>query len=291
MRGLFLAFFTLSGADVPGPDAAAIMRTMAERMESAVDARRQYVYRQSVRARLLKTNGERAREERREYTAAPGPERTEKKLDLLAGEYYKSKKEIIKYHQPGFKKGGLDIDGELMEDLIDDLVNSKKSRDGIPHGVFPLRTKDLPGYKFTYVAAAEAQGRAAHRIAFEPAVKTSNCLTIGDEDEDEECRSAWKGEAWVDAEDLQPVRIFTDSTFRMPRAIKMLLGTNLQQVGFNVSYVRVAPGIWFPATYGTEFRVDVLFRYKRVITLSLESKEFRRAGAESQIRYDPPAVP
>jgi len=280
MSTCLLGLLALAAVD---PDQ--IMRQMAANMEATLDARRQYVYHQSVRARLLKTNGERAREEKREYTATPGPERTEKKLESLAGEYWKSKKEVIRYDQPGFKKGGVDIDGELMEDLVTDLVASKKSRDGIPHGVFPLRKQDLPGYRFRYVAAAEWQGRPVHRVAFEPVEKKS-CLSIGEEDEDDECRSAWKGEAWVDAEELQPVRIFSDSTFRMPRAVKVLLGTNLQQVGFNVTYTRVAPGVWFPATYGTEFRFDLLFRYKRVITLALESKEFRRADAESKIRFE-----
>lgn len=272
-------------------DPGEIMEKMAARMEAALDARRQYVYRQSVRARILKTNGQRAREEKREYTATPGPERTEKHLDSLAGEYHKSKKEIIRYDQPGFKKEGLDIDGEVMEDLVKSLVDSRKSRDGIPHSAFPLRTKDLPGYKFTYLAAAEVQGRPVHRIGFEPR-KKENCLVLGDDDDEgddeDDCTTAWKGEAWVDTEDLQPVRLFSDSTFRMPRAVKMFLGTNLQQVGFNVNYVRVAPGVWFPSSYGSEFRVDVLFKYKRVITLSLESKEFQKAGADSTIRYDLP---
>lgn len=284
MAGLVCLF-----AWAASPDAAEIMARMAANMESAMDARRQYVYQQSVRARLLKTNGDRAREERREYTATPGPERTEKKLESLAGEYWKSKKEVIRYDQPGFKKDGLDLDGEIMEDLIEDLVNSKKSRDGIPHAMFPLRSPDLSRYKFAYVAAAEVQGRAAHRIAFEPAVTNSRCLNLGDEDEGE-CATSWKGEAWVDAEELQPVRLFTDSTFKMPRAVKMFLGTNLQQVGFSVTYTRVAPGVWFPASYGSEFRFDLLFRYNRVITLAMESKEFRKTGAESTVKFDVPAL-
>jgi hypothetical protein len=87
---LFLIAATPEGGKA---DANEIMRKMAENMAAATDARRQYVYQQSVRARLLKTNGERAREEKREYTATPGPERTEKKLESLAGEYWKSKKE------------------------------------------------------------------------------------------------------------------------------------------------------------------------------------------------------
>lgn len=276
-------------ADAP-PDATQIMTQMASKMEAAIDERRQFVYHQSVRARLLKTNGQPTRQEKREYTAAPGPERTEKKLESMAGEYHKSKTEIIRYTEPGFEKGGMDIDGELIKDLIDDLVNAKKSRDGIPHGMFPLRTKDLPRYKFTYAGSSEHKDRPAHRIAFEPQQVKKHCLSFGDDDDDDDddddCRATWKGEALVDAEDLQPIRLFSDTTFRMPGAIKMFLGTNLQQVGFSVSYERVAPGVWFPVSYGSEFRVDLLFRYKRVITLALESKDFKRTGAESQITFE-----
>lgn len=273
-------------ADAP-PDATAVMTQMATKMEAAIDERRQFVYHQSVRARLLKTNGQPARQEKREYTAAPGTERTEKKLESLAGEYHKSKNEIIRYTEPGFKKGGMDLDGEIIEDLINDLVNSKKSRDGIPRGMFPLSAKDLPRYKFTYAGAAEHKGRPAHKIAFEPQNIKKNCLNLGDDDDgDNECPPTWKGEALVDAEDVQPIRLFSDTTFRMPGAIKMFLGTNVQQVGFSVSYERLAPGIWFPVSYGSEFRLDLLFRYKRVITLALESKDFRRATAESQITFE-----
>ena len=279
MSACLLAALTLA------VDPTEIMTQMAAKMEAAHDARRQYVYHQSVRARLMKTNGQPARIEKREYTAAPGPERTAKKLESLAGESHKSKNEVIRYTEEGFKKDGMDIDGGLMESLIGKLVNSRKSRDGIPPDAFPLRPSHLPRYKFTYLGASEYKGRPAHRIHFEPKDgKNTHCLNIGDSGDDD-CAS-WKGEALVDAEDLQPIRMFTNTTFRMPRAIKMMLGTNIQQVGFAVSYERVAPGVWFPATYGSEFRIDVLFRYKRVITLALESKDFRKTAAESRITFE-----
>ena len=282
---LAAAFVCLMGAD---QDALAIMEKMAAKLEASVDARRQYVYKQRVSTRLVRTNGQIARAEKREYTAAPGPERTEKTLVSLAGEYHKSKKEIIRYDKPGFEKGG--IDGVLMEHLIDDLANSKKSRDGIPHSLFPFRTADLRFYKFTYLGEIQVRGRKAHRVGFEPLTRKSSCINIGDDDdEDEECASsrAWKGEAVVDAEEFQPVRIFTDLTFKMPWGVKVFLGTNIRQTGFSVSYARVAPDVWFPATYGTEFRLDVLFGYKRVITLALDSSDFQRAEAKSEITFAP----
>ncbi len=283
---LAAAFVCLLGANL---DATAIMEKMAAKLDASVDARRQYVYKQRVSAKLVRTNGQIARAEKREYTAAPGPERTEKTLVSLAGEYHKNKKEIIRYDKPGFEKGGMDIDGGLMEDLIEDLANSKKSRDGIPHSIFPFRAKDLPGFRFTHAGEIEVKGRKAHRIAFEPVNKKSNCLNIGgDDDDDDDCPSRpWKGEVVVDAEEFQPVRIFTDLTFKMPWGVKVFLGTNIRQTGFSVSYVRVAPDVWFPATYGTEFRLDVLFGYKRVITLALDSSDFQRTEAKSEITFAP----
>ena len=271
-------------------DAREIMTKMAENLESGLDGRLQYVYRQTVKARLVRTNGQVARSEVREYTAVPARDRTRKKLESLAGEWHKSKKEVVRYTEPGFKAKGLDIDGELMEDLISSLVDSEKSRDGIPHSMFPFRSETLPRYRFTYLEQSSVAGRAAHRIAFEPQSKTTNCLNIGedDKDEDDDCPVSWKGEILVDAEDAQPVRVTTDTTFKMPRGVKMFLGTDIRQVGFSVNYARVAPGVWFPATYGTEFRLDVLFGYKRVITLSLESKDFRKTDVDSKITYGDP---
>jgi hypothetical protein len=216
----------------------------------------------------------------------------------VAGEYHKSKKEIIRYDKPGFEKGGMDIDGGIIEDLIDDLVNDKDSRDGIPHSFFPLATKDLSSYKFTLKPPVEVKGRKAFVVGFEPLPGRKNlCLEVGkgksnkgeDEDgDDDDCPilyRPWKGEVVVDAEEYQPVRIYSDLTFKMPWGVKVFLGTNLRQTGFAVSYARVAPNVWFPATYGTEFRLDVLFGYKRVITLALDSSDFQRTDAKSEIRF------
>lgn len=266
-------------------DPTVIMQRMAANMESTTDARRQYVYKQKINARLVRTNGQVARAEKREYTVAPNAEKTEKTLISLQGEYHKSKKDIVRYTEPGFEKGGLDIDGGIMEDLVDDLVNDKDTRDGIPHSFFPLRKKDLPAYKFTYLGATEVKGRKAHRIKFEPVGKVSSCVNIGSDESDDCSTRPWKGEAVVDAEEYLPVRIYSDLTFKMPWGVKVFLGTNLRQTGFSVSYTRVAPNVWFPVSYGTEFRLDVLFGYKRVITLAMDSSEFQRTDAKSEITF------
>ncbi len=271
--------------DQPTNPALEIMNRMAANMDSATEARRQYVYQQKVKARLIRTNGQVARQEDHEYTATPESDHTAKQLVSFNGEYHKSKKEIIKYTEPGYKTGGMDIDGELIEDLVKSLVNDEKSRDGIPHSMFPLRAKDLPHYKFTLLEPTTHKGRSAHRIAFEPVTKSGHCLNIGGDDYDDCNSRPWKGEVLVDAEDLQPIRIATDLTFKMPWGVKVFLGTNLRQTGFSVSYVRVAPNVWFPSTYGTEFKLDLLFGYKRVITLALDSSDFKKTSTSSDVKF------
>ena len=86
---------------------------------------------------------------------------------------------------------------------------------------------------------------------------------------------------------MHPLQIETRLVPRIPFAVRTFLGTNLKQTGFTVTYTRVAPGVWFPATYGTEFRLDVLVAYKRVITMSMESSDFRRVAADSTVSFAP----
>ena len=282
MRSVILSLF-LCVAHGQQSDPAAIMSRVAANMESATEARRQYVYQQKVKARLLRTNGQVARQEDHVYTVIPTEGSTNKELSSFAGEYHKSKKEIIKYDKPGFDKGGMDIDGGIIEDLVKDLVNDKKSRDGIPHSLFPLESKELDQYKFKLLETTQHQGRPAHRIAFEPAGKIGTCVSIGGGDD---CpHKAWKGEALIDVEDMQPIRIVTDLAFKMPWGVKVFLGTNLRQTGFSVTYTRVTPGVWFPVTYGTEFKLDLLFGYHRVITLAMESNDFRRTTADTKVTF------
>jgi hypothetical protein len=39
-------------------------------------------------------------------------------------------------------------------------------------------------------------------------------------------------------------------------------------------------------TYGTEFQIDVLFFYKRTITMNLNSSGFQKTDATSTVEYD-----
>jgi hypothetical protein len=268
-------------------DAAAIMAKVAANVEQATDARRQYVYQQLVRSSLVRSNGQISRKETRTYHVFPGEKSTEKKLASFAGQYRKGKS-LINYSEPGFEYKGIDIDADLIKSLTEDLVNEKGSRDGIPHSLFPLNSKKLGAYSFAWKGESEYKGRKTYRIAFEPREKKT-CVEIGGDSEGD-CDEAWKGEAWIDAAELQPVRIVTDLAFKIPWGVRVFLGTNLRRTGFSITYVRVAENVWFPATYGTEFRLDVLWAYKRTVTLSLESSDFQKTGASSKIEYNVPAA-
>jgi hypothetical protein len=279
MRTLLLA---LTGTFVfADDDAAAIMTKVAANVEKSMDARRQYVYKQSIISNLLRSNGKIARKESREYEVFPTETGSDKKLVSLEGQLRRGK-QSTNYTEAGFKDKDLDIDGDLMRDLIDDLIDDKKSRDGIPPSLFPLCTKELSGYRFTSNREMVYQGRRTFRILFQPVLKR-HCITIGGDDE---CDSpSWKGDAWIDAQELQPVRIQTQQAFQVPWGVKVFLGTNVQQSGFAISYQRVAENVWFPVSYGTEFRFNVLWRYKRTVTLSLVSSDIQKATAASKIEY------
>lgn len=276
--------FTLCVLPILGQDAAGIMAKVAANVEQASDARKQYVYHQRVHSSLVRASGDVARREKREYSAFPGENRTEKKLVSFSGEYRKGK-QMIAYSDPGHKYKGMDLDGDLISSLTEDLVNDTKSRDGIPHSLFPLSVKDLPSYNFVMMSEAEFKGRRTYIIKFEPQ-KKETCLTVGSEDNNECQSQPWKGEVWVDAAEFQPIRIDTHLAFEIPWGVRVFLGTNLRQTGFSVTYVRVAENVWFPATYGTEFRLNVLWGYKRTITLSMESSAFQKTDATSTINYD-----
>jgi hypothetical protein len=267
-----IAFSSLLAAQ---PSADEIMAKTAANFERASGARRQYVYSQRVRSSLVQSNGQTNRREVREYSVLPGSERTEKKLVSFSGEYRKGK-EMISYSEPGFETKKVDIDAELIKDLIEDLVDDKGSRDGIPHSLFPLRTADLPQYRFTFNGETVHEGRRAYRIGFDP-VQKGLC---------ENCNGPWKGEAWIDAEELQPVRIVTDFAASVPWAVRAFLGFNLSQLGFSVTYHRAGESVWFPAVYGTEFRMSIFWGYKRTVTLSVESAGFRKTDATSTIQYE-----
>lgn len=281
--GSILAALPILTGLLHAQDAAEIMAKVAANVEKSAEARKQYIYHQLVRSSLNRGNGEVARREKREYTAIPTETLTEKKLDSFSGEYRKGK-QMIPYSDPQFRYKGTDIDGDLIGDLSDGLVNDKKSRDGIPRSLFPLDPASVSRYHFSLNGETTYQGRAIWKIGFTP-IEKQNCVHIGNDDGNECENAPWKGEAWIDREELQPVRIETHLAFAIPWGVRVFLGTNLKQTGFSITYIRVAENVWFPATYGTEFWINVLWGYRRSIILSMESSGFKKTDVKSAIQF------
>jgi hypothetical protein len=255
----------------PLPEVDEVLRRLAENQEKAVSARQSIVYTQETRTRLMRGGSTLAREEKRRYTVVPTATSTEKKLDYFEGNYRKNGR-LFPYTDPKFRQKDMDIDGEVVEHMTDNLVNDKESRDGIPPDMFPLTAREQARYTYRLAGTQNVNGVEAIRIQFEP--------KKGDDE------TAWAGEVLVDPAEFQPIRVITKLAFNIPWAVKVFLGTNVRQLGFTVTYRKVADGLWFPISYGTEFHMRVLFGYARTIVLSLDNRDFRRASAESSIQFE-----
>jgi hypothetical protein len=87
---------------------------------------------------------------------------------------------------------------------------------------------------------------------------------------------------------FQPVVVFTKLSRRIPFAVRTFLGTDLPGVGFNVKYQRQADGVWFPVSFGAEFRLHVLFFINRDISVALQNTGFQHTEVKSTIKYEGP---
>ncbi len=117
-----------------------IMAKVAENQDRSQEMRTAFVYHQDLLLRFKRGNGKIAREESREYTVTPTSKGSQKTLTHFLGKYEKDGK-LIEYKEPGYNYQDLDIDGELIDDLANDLANEKESRDGIAAELFPLTTR------------------------------------------------------------------------------------------------------------------------------------------------------
>ncbi len=266
-------------------DASAIMEKVAANVAQTVEARRHYVYKQRVVATVARSDGKISCKETSEYTVVPQESTTEKTLTRFAGECRDGNR-MVPHSEPGAGRRNDHADSAIVDELVDGLVNAKGSRDGIPHSLFPLGPDELKYYKFSLKGETVLQGRRVFDIRFEPSEVRDLCIHVGG-DEDNPCHQ-WKGEVWIDMQEFQPVRIHTEMAKGVPWGVRLFLGINIRQLGFSVTYLRAGEGAWFPASYGTEFRITVLWGYKRTITLAMDNSEFRRTDASSTIQFDGP---
>ncbi len=267
MRLLAAGFAAIGfmSAERQAPAIEEILKKIAESQETSQQARQQIVYTQYVHAKLLRANGKLAREEKRTYTVTPTAKGFERKLEKFEGRYER-KGELIGYGEPGFNCKGFDIDGELIDDLIDDWTGKEGSRDGVDKDLFPLTGEHQKKYEF--------QATGPYKIAFAPRKKEPDS-------------PPWKGEVAVDPETLYPRTMNSTFAYKIPMAVKIIFGISLRQLGYSVTYDKAIDNLWFPVSSGTEFSLRVLFGYARTLTLSMRNYDFRRASAESTVKFDP----
>jgi len=242
-----------------------IMARVAANQDRAQQARAEYVYQQRIHVATLRTNGKLAREETANYLVAPTPDGTKRELKHIEGRYWHKGKYRAFQGEPVPEDGW--VDSSIVQSFRDDFFNDK-SKDGLGHDLFPLTSGEQKQYRFDLVGEDTVKGRRVYRVRFRPRDKGE---------------LAWAGEAMIDAEEFEPVRVYTKLSRRLPFAVRTLLGTDVPGIGFNVEYKRFDEGIWFPVSFGTEFRLRAVFFINRDITVALENSAFERAKVQSKI--------
>ena len=252
-------------AEQGAPAIEEILKKIAESQETSQQARQQIVYTQYVHAKLLRANGKLAREEKRTYTVAPTAKGFERKLEKFEG-WYERGGQLIPFGEPKFHYKGMDIDAGLVDGLIGDWTGNEGSRDGVDKDLFPLKGEHQKKFEF--------QAAGPYKIAFAPRKNDPEA-------------SPWKGEVEVDPETLYPRTMNSTFAYKIPMAVKIIFGISLRRLGYSVTYDKIVDNLRFPVSSGTEFSLRVLFGYARTLTLSMKNYDFRRASAESTVKFGP----
>ena len=98
----------------------------------------------------------------------------------------------------------------------------------------------------------------------------------------------WAGEAYIDANDFQPIYVYTKLARKIPLAVRTLLGTDVPGYGYSLRYEKEPGGVWFPKSYGQEFTLHVLFFYNRQVMVSMDNKDFEQTHVDTKITAGPP---
>ena len=260
----------------PPKTAEGIMARVALNQDRDQDLRTAFVYHQNVMVRLNRNNGKLAREEYGEYTVTPTSKGVNKEQTLFRGKYMDHGKEV-EFDKPGYEHKSIDIDADFARSMLEDFANDKESRDGIDHDLFPLTSKQQRKYEFHLEGTEDYRGTPVYRITFAPKKKPS----IYDDDDN----GSWAGEVLVERNEYQPVLVTSRLAVKIPAWVKVLFGINVQQLGFKVTYKKFDEGLWFPVTYGGEFKLKALFLYSRRIGISMQNTGFQHAVVESKVNF------
>jgi hypothetical protein len=282
---LFFAFATASFAQ-PATDAPltaeAIMARVAANQDSAESARTNYIYVQY--ARVISRKGSKVMcEEVTDSRVTPSDKASHQEILTLNGRYLHQGK-YVAYSTPMAVKrdAATNVSREDSirhpDDLDIDIVESMRSsltktgtKDGLASNLFPLTTSSQKDKTFILVGRDRRNGRDVFHLTFQPKDKND---------------TDWKGDAYIDTEAFQPVLVSTAMSRKLPFAIRTLMGTSLPGLGFTVTYAPQPDGVWFPATFGTEFKVNVLYFFHRQIVLSAENRNFEKTHVTSRIIGD-----
>jgi hypothetical protein len=250
-----------------GFTAAQIMARVAANQDQSESLRSQYVYSQLIHVVSRKTNRHLMREETASYQVSPDPGGFKRTLTQLTGKYLHKSKYLTYASEPVPESESLDAG--LVRGFREDLTNDK-SKDGLGRDLFPLTTEEQKKYEFRLLGEQTVNNRSVYHLSFVPREKS---------------HEDWAGEAFIDRQDFEPVAVSTKLAQKLPFVARTLLGTDLPGLGFSVTYQRQPDGVWFPASFGTEFRLRALFFIDRDITLSLENSHFERTHVDSKMTY------
>lgn len=249
--------------------ATEIMRRVAENQTKAQDARKNFVYDMNVFVRMKRANGKLAREESREYIVAPGVTGAKRKLVKVEGKILDGKKETT-YSEAGYKTKDMDIDGALTDSFAKEVMWSKSDL-GPMVSWFPMTTQRIEYYNFKLEGEEKVGDHDVYKIAFDG------------HGEDDDC---WKGEALIEKNEFQPVLIASHWTCKIPKAVTIIFGINVSNIGAKITYQRFDKDVWFPVNCGGELKLRVLFGYARTIGFSAKNTGFRKADVQSAIEFE-----
>jgi hypothetical protein len=249
--------------------AAEIMRRVAENQDLAQKQRADFVYDQNIRVISRAGSGKMLRDEQAQYVVAPKEKKSERKRVSIKGKYW-HKGHYLEFTGDPIPEAE-SIDGGLVGSFRDDLTNDD-SKDGLSKGLFPLTSDEQKDLEFELDGERVVAGRPAYVVRFRP----KNHKDYG-----------WAGEALIDKEEFEPVTVYTEMSRKLPFLVRTMLGTDVPGLGFTTQYTRVDKGIWFPSSFGTEFRAHAVYFFRRTFSISMENKNFRRTNVEAQIHYEP----
>src|ERR1700722_2249961 len=156
--------------------------------------------------------------------------------------------------------------GGLIHGFREDLSN-EKTKDGLAKYLFRLISEQQEN-EFKLLRQETLEGRSVYHINFRPKDKNEH---------------TWAGEAYIEAAEFQPARVFTKLSRRISFAVRTLLDADLPGIGFNV-FTAAEDGIWLPAKFGPEVRIHALFFINRDVAISLENTGFQHTHVESKMK-------